>query len=452
MLLKKSKINFLNGLKSKMIENLPDELNLMSGDKFESYFLENAKSLVRTGAYLDNLADKINENYNNDMSLNESIDKVMKNADVASLVFQDLNLGNGRIVPVKDIAYQGGLTDIEQFNFEQFDKVLNDDEIQKLAHMDRESNDYEITIREMFKRRFDSLNDSLMLNESFRELMSDYALAKKSDVVELSQMDRIVHGCSHITSLEDSVYKINGSDFEKIDIVEAMEADLLKHETNDLKFDIISNVDMPSKNIVNIECLLDDGEEALFANIKFDKRDIDFEFDSIFEKLNLSTEDMLELQDMIVANVNSHFGNVHKSELHKYKIVDPNIAFPLSKTKMNEVGSLFTYSERHQEIKELYTDLEGNKKVYSFDEIHPMYFEKMLKAFDFETQKVGNQLAVKNKDSNEISFYQLNQSNRTELEKSEVSLELKEKVSENWDIELRNNHQLKSKRRSIFRY
>ncbi|TOF22720.1 hypothetical protein CGJ28_25370, partial [Vibrio parahaemolyticus] len=115
-----------------------------------------------------------------------------------------------------------------------------------------------------------------------------------------------------------------------------------------------------------------------------------------------------------------------------------------------DTGSLFVLSGRHQEIKEIYTDLDNNVKVFAASEIHPMHFEKVLKSFGFETQKLDNQLAVKNKDDTDISFYQLNESNRTELSSSEVSKELKQKISDEWNVEIGNKAKEKRNRKRAF--
>ncbi|EJU9970519.1 hypothetical protein N5M11_000740 [Vibrio alginolyticus] len=428
MLLKKSKIDFMENLSDKLVSHLPDELNLSEGDVFEKHVLENSKSLVRTKTYLNHLSDRILEEYESSLDIDEAFEQVMQSADVASLVFQDLNLGNGRIVPVTDISINGGLSDVEQFNFDQKAKVLNADDLAVLSELSTDSNVYHNTLREMFKSKFDSLNDSLTLNDSFKELMLDYTLAKNSDVIELSIGDRFEHECTHFIALEDSVYKINGFDLTKIDIVEAIDSDLLSYETNDLKFDIISNVELKNKRLIEIECLLEDGDDTVFANINFDLRDGQFHFDPVFNKLNLSTDNMLELEEALIASIN--------------RVMEEPAA--------TDTGSLFVLSGRHQDIQEIYTDLDNNVKVFAASEIHPMHFEKVLKAFGFETQKLDNQLAVKNKDDSEISFYQLNESNRTELSSSEVSKELKQKISDEWNVDVSNKSKEKRNRKRAF--
>lgn len=446
MLLKKSKVDFMENISDKLVSHLPDEINLSEGDVFEEFVLENSKSLARTKTYLNHLSDRILSEYESTLDLDEAYEQVMQNADVASLVFQDLNLGNGRIVPVTDISVNGGLSDVEQFNFDQKDKVLNADDLAVLSELNSDSNVYHNTLREMFKSKFDSLNDSLTLNDSFKELMLDYTLAKNSDVVELSIGDRFEHECTHFIALEDSVYKINGTELTKIDIVEAIDSELLSYETNDLKFDIISNVELKNKRLIEIECLLEDGDDTVFANINFDLRDAQFHFDPVFNKLNLSTDNMLELEEALITSIN----RVMEEPAATYKLLPSGITVPQLDGATTDTGSLFVLSGRHQDIQEIYTDLDHNVKVFAASEIHPMNFEKVLKAFGFETQKIDNQLAVKNKDDSEITFYQLNESNRTELSHAEVSKELKQKISDDWNVEISNKSKEKRNRKRAF--
>ncbi|MCG9776064.1 hypothetical protein L1D49_22630, partial [Vibrio diabolicus] len=208
----------------------------------------------------------------------------------------------------------------------------------------------------MFKNKFDSLNDSLTLNHSFKELMLDYTLAKNSDVVELSIGDRFEHECTHFIALEDSVYKINGTELTKIDIVEAIDSELLSYESNDLKFDIISNVELKNKRLIEIECLLEDGDETVFANINFDLRDSQFHFDPVFNKLNLSTDNMLELEEALINSIN----NVMEEPAATYKLLPNGVKVPQLDGATTDVGSLFVLSARHQDVKEIYTDLDNN--------------------------------------------------------------------------------------------
>lgn len=57
---------------------------------------------------------------------------------------------------------------------------------------------------------------------------------------------------------------------------------------------------------------------------------------------------------------------------------------------------------------------------------------------------------MKNKDDTDISFYQLNESNRTELSSSEVSKELKQKISDEWNVDVSNKSKEKRNRKRAF--
>ena len=252
-------------------------------------------------------------------------------------------------------------------------------------------------MRSMFQGKFDQVRIKLC-SDDVRNLIEEFTHSRNVDVIEILPAERDYHGCTHILPTENHVYKISGKKVKKIDIFEALETGLLDYESNDYQFDSVKSLKMNNKLVVEVNCLLVNKETEKNAKIEYNIRTDKLSFDKTLNRLNLSSDDMLTMQKEVIESINEAIDSKFTLKAgDKYKIGFSSIRVPYYENS-RDVGSFFVYDPDHLKIQEICKNLKGEAEIYELNQIHPMYFEKALKAFDFDTLKIDKQLAVKNKN------------------------------------------------------
>lgn len=432
------KRKFINTLSNRIIKELGSE-------EFGNYIKENVFNLPRTKNYLEQLSDEIYIDYQKTFNFDESFNKSIRNSDFGSILFQELGLGECTISPVYDINVNGGLTETNAFNYSEYRKILNKSEIKQIDQLEIDSNAFDKTMRGMFQGKFNQVQIKLC-SDDVRNLIEEFTLSRNVDVIEILPAERDYHGCTHILPTENHVYKISGKKVKKIDIFEALETGLLDYESNDYQFDSVTSLKMNNKLVVEVNCLLVNKETEKNAKIEYNIRTDKLSFDATLNRLNLSSDDMLTMQKEVIESINEAIDSKFTLKAgDKYKIGFSSIRVPYYENS-RDVGSFFVYDPDHLKIQEICKNLNSESEIYESNQIHPMYFEKALKAFDFDTLKIDKQLAVKNKNG-DVTVYALNRSNREILEKEDISKELKETVINNWNVDLRTNREKNKNKR-----
>lgn len=375
---------------------------------------------------------------------------LLERSSLASAIFQDLNLGKGAVGSSFGLT-SSGVVAMSDFNLMKAAHYASDDQI----HMMKGS-EYQIEThkREVMDELFNDLQYAYINNPNVEKYLSALEIMdnNRSHVLQLEHKEfleeanvnhpeKIVFGQEQVLIMcGDNTIKVKPIQFtDDLDIMQEDYSDTYKHEyllIDDLE---VQTLNLSTRINVNFQYFDENEGESKTAFISYDLGQGKFMTNPEFDELDFSDSDIKQLEMDVVEQVKKASLDYIKEQSFEHpdiacKVCEygiPVFVAPVTEIGDNDFrGTLLSFNHYHGDMSEHYYNVDGDHQELHFTEMSAKKAELALNAFDYTYKQIDNILAVKNKNDEDCSLYELSDNQFKVIEASEVSYELRNKLED----------------------
>ncbi|WP_434998854.1 hypothetical protein ACRZ5S_19875 [Vibrio scophthalmi] len=416
----------------------------IKNEQLKSEILNHKKDLFKAFESIEDLVSFFKENKN------QSLSELLIKADIASAIFQDLNLGKANVGDNFDLT-RSGITKVVDLNLMKATNFANVEQIN-----DFRKSEYGIDERkkEFMENLLENLDSSIKNNPKIEQYFKALSIMKNNRSHELNlehkefienanipNPEKIIFGEENVLILYNGGFiKSKPISFvEDLDIFDTDYKDTHKHEyllIDDLE---IQTLNLSTRINVNFQYFDENDYESKTAYISYDLAQAKFMTNAHFDSLDFTDSDIKKLEEDVIEQVKRASLEYIKEQSFKHTDVACKVSadrIPVYVAPMAEIsntdfkGTLLSFNHYHNDIREQYYNIDGNHQELHFTEMSSRKAELALKAFDYTYHKFDNVIAVKNNNNEDCSLYKIEKNRLKVIEASELSFELRDKFED----------------------